>query len=69
MHLAATVGVPCLSIFSLRNKKGHWYPRGTSNLIFYPNTKKREGAIQTIDPKIVGEQAVLKINELLDRKT
>lgn len=69
MHLAATVGVPCLSIFSIRNKKGHWYPRGTSNLIFYPNTKKREGAIQTIDPKIVGEQAVLKINELLNRKT
>lgn len=67
MHLAATVGTPCLSIFSLRNKKGHWYPRGTSNVIFYPNTKKREGAIQTIDPKIVGEQTVLKINELLKK--
>lgn len=35
MHLAATVGVPCVAIFSARNLIGQWFPRGTRNLVFY----------------------------------
>ncbi len=35
MHLAATVGVPCVAIFSARSKPGEWFPRGSDNSIFY----------------------------------
>jgi ADP-heptose:LPS heptosyltransferase len=28
MHLAATVGTPCVAIFSARSHPGRWYPRG-----------------------------------------
>lgn len=34
MHLAASVGTPCVSIFSARNPKGHWYPWGDNHIIF-----------------------------------
>lgn len=36
MHLAALVGIPCVAIFSARAKPGVWFPRGSSNRIFYP---------------------------------
>ncbi len=35
MHLAATVGVPCVAIFSSRNLPQQWYPRGEHNQIIY----------------------------------
>jgi len=35
MHLAATVGVPCLAVFSARNLPGQWFPRGRSNVVIY----------------------------------
>jgi len=38
MHLAATVGVPCVGIFSARNPPGRWFPRGKNNTIFYNQT-------------------------------
>jgi ADP-heptose:LPS heptosyltransferase len=39
MHLAATVGVPCVAIFSARNPPGEWFPRGDNHTIFYHQTK------------------------------
>ena len=38
MHLAATMGVPCVAIFSARNPPGVWYPRGDSHTILYHRT-------------------------------
>ncbi len=38
MHLAATMGVPCVAIFSARNKPGEWFPRGDQHTIFYHQT-------------------------------
>ena len=38
MHLAATVGVPCVAIFSARNPPGVWYPRGDGHSILYHRT-------------------------------
>jgi len=35
MHLAATVGVPCVAIFSARNLPGQWFPRGSRNTVIY----------------------------------
>ena len=38
MHLAATMGVPCVAIFSARNPPGVWYPRGENHTILYHRT-------------------------------
>lgn len=38
MHLAASVGTPCVSIFSARGLPRQWYPRGHSNKILYHKT-------------------------------
>ena len=38
MHLAATMGVSCVGIFSARNRPGRWYPRGRRNSILYRQT-------------------------------
>jgi len=38
MHLAASVGVPCVGIFSARNLPRQWFPRGDGNRIIYHRT-------------------------------
>lgn len=39
MHMAATVGTPCVAIFSARNVPGEWFPRGNQHTIFYRQTE------------------------------
>ncbi len=34
MHLAAAMGVPCVAIFSSRERPGMWYPHGEHNVVF-----------------------------------
>ncbi len=37
MHLAATVGTPCVAIFSGQAPPGQWFPRGSQNeILFHP---------------------------------
>jgi ADP-heptose:LPS heptosyltransferase len=38
MHLAAATGVPCVAIFSARNKPGEWFPAGTRHQVIYHQT-------------------------------
>ena len=38
MHLAATMGVPCVAIFSARNPPGVWFPRGENHTVLYHRT-------------------------------
>ena len=38
MHLAATMGVPCVAIFSARAKPGEWFPRGENHTVLYHKT-------------------------------
>ena len=38
MHLAATMGVPCVAIFSARAKPGEWFPRGDNHVVIYHKT-------------------------------
>jgi len=38
MHLAASVGTPCLAIFSARHPPGEWFPHGKQHTIFYHRT-------------------------------
>jgi ADP-heptose:LPS heptosyltransferase len=35
MHLANSVGVPCVSIFAAREKPGIWFPYGNEEHVFY----------------------------------
>lgn len=39
MHLAACVGIPCVVVFSARNKPGVWFPYGPSHRVIYHKTK------------------------------
>ncbi|MDR3416926.1 MAG: glycosyltransferase family 9 protein [Nevskia sp.] len=39
MHLAATVGTPCVAIFSARNPPGEWFPYGEGHTVFYKKTE------------------------------
>ena len=38
MHLAASVGTPCVAIFSARNKPGVWFPYGAEHKVIYHKT-------------------------------
>ena len=38
MHLAASVGTPCVAIFSARNKPGVWFPYGNGHRVIYHKT-------------------------------
>ena len=37
MHLASSVGIPCVAIFAARNKPGVWFPYGNEENVFYNN--------------------------------
>ena len=37
MHLASSVGIPCISIFAARDKPGVWFPFGNEHNVFYNN--------------------------------
>ena len=37
MHLAASVGTPCVSIFAGNNRPGIWFPFGNANEVIYHN--------------------------------
>ena len=39
MHLAATVGIPCVAIFSARNKPGKWFPFGSGHPVIFHKTE------------------------------
>jgi len=52
MHLAATMGIPCVAIFSARNKPGEWFPRGEGHTIFYHQTPCWGcGLVECVDKK------------------
>jgi ADP-heptose:LPS heptosyltransferase len=38
MHLASTVGIPIVAVFSAQNKPGEWFPFGINNSILYHRT-------------------------------
>jgi len=39
MHLAASVGIPCVAIFSGRNRPGTWFPFGDAHEVIYHKTE------------------------------
>ena len=39
MHLAASVGTPCVAVFSARNPPGTWFPFGNAHEVLYHETE------------------------------
>ena len=37
MHLAATVGTHCVSVYSAQSRPGQWFPRGNGHINLYPH--------------------------------
>jgi len=37
MHMAASVDIPCVAIFSSRDRPGLWYPQGTGHKVLRTN--------------------------------
>ncbi len=75
MHLAATVKVPCVAIFSSRDYPGRWYPYGEGHHVFYKNIECEGcGLTECIDKKMAcilsfGESEVFNAcQELLKKR-
>lgn len=51
MHLAASVGIRCIAVFSRRNPPGQWFPFGKNHKILYP--QMATDTIQSIEPNQV----------------
>jgi lipopolysaccharide heptosyltransferase III len=51
MHLAASVGTPCVAVFSRLNPLGKWFPIGTNHKVLYPPGPN--DTIQAIRPRQV----------------
>lgn len=75
MHLASSVGIPCISIFAARDKPGVWFPYGNEENVFYRNvpcsncklsvcTEHQMICIYSIEPEEVAE----RIHQLLSAK-
>jgi len=67
MHLASSVGIPCISIFAARTKPGVWFPFGNEDNVFYNDvpcsncnlsvcTEQKMVCIRSIQPTEVAER-------------
>lgn len=55
MHLAASVGTPCVAVFGTVGRKGEWLPFGRGHRVFYP--EPGADSILSIEPGPVLEAA------------
>lgn len=72
LHLAASVGAPCVAIYSARNLPGQWYPKGNSSKVIYHEVEcagcrlevcveQKKKCISSISP----EEVMIEVNNLL----
>jgi ADP-heptose:LPS heptosyltransferase len=74
MHLAAAAGVPCVAIFSARNKPGEWYPHGDAHRVLYHRTDCFDCHLERCDIRakecilsITAEEVLAEVRALLPR--
>jgi len=74
MHLASSVGIKVIGIFSSRNRKGIWYPYSNEKNIFYTDIpcsgcelsiciENQKKCINSIEPKDVAEKIIDLLNK------
>ena len=67
MHLANSVGIPCVSIFSGRNKPGIWFPYGNEKNVFYNEVPCSNCKLSVcVDQKMVCIRSI-QANEVAER--
>ncbi|MGB6687379.1 MAG: glycosyltransferase family 9 protein [Terracidiphilus sp.] len=59
MHLAASVGVPSVVVFSARNKPGVWFPFGRKNQVIYHRTDCMTCGLETCVE--MGKKCILSV--------
>lgn len=70
MHLAASVGVPCVCVFSAQGLPGVWFPPGERNLVIYHQTECYGCGLQTcvdMDKKCIRSVTVDEMEQAVDR--
>jgi ADP-heptose:LPS heptosyltransferase len=58
-HLAASVGVPCVCVFSARDEPGIWFPPGERNVIIYHQTECHGCRLETCI--LMGKKCILSV--------
>jgi hypothetical protein len=69
-HLAASVGVPCVCVFSARNLPGVWFPPGERNMIIYHQQECQGCHLETciiMDKKCIRTVTVDEMEEATSR--
>jgi heptosyltransferase-3 len=60
MHLAASVGVPAVAVFSTLARPGVWFPHGPHHRVFYPGLRWSGGS-PLVHREVHGETAIADI--------
>lgn len=66
MHLAASVGTPCIAVFSRNNPAGMWFPFGNDHRIFYPTNPGDD--IRAIRPDDVADAAFRTLHRFAETR-
>lgn len=81
MHLSAAAMTPCVSVFSLKNPPGRWFPHGKANRVFYPGLEwsggdpevtrdaTGESDLMSIQPEGVAEACIETIGRDFEEKS
>jgi ADP-heptose:LPS heptosyltransferase len=51
MHLAASLGIPCVAVFSARNRPGVWFPQGAGHKVLYHQTECFDCRLELCPPR------------------
>jgi heptosyltransferase-3 len=69
-HLAASVGAPCVCVFSARDRPGMWFPPGKRNVIVYRQPECKGCGLETcieMDKKCIRSITVDELEQAVDR--
>jgi len=68
-HLAASLGVPCVCVFSARCLPGKWFPPGKRNIVIYHQTECAGCGLETcivMDKKCIRSITVDEVKQAVD---
>jgi ADP-heptose:LPS heptosyltransferase len=69
-HLAASVGLPCVCVFSARCLPGKWFPPGKRNIVIYHQTECADCGLETciaMEKKCIRSITIDEMEEAVER--